>query len=112
MSTVNDDINACQLLPRSFFCHSRSIQLFFKLTIILASQYTPLSSQHISSNINISLSRFLHTNLFHFSLIPVPRAKVMVNFERREYKETEKNSRGSELIRKLDQIKVGQMPAV
>jgi hypothetical protein len=85
---------------------------FFKLTIILASQYTPLSSQHISSNINISLSRFLHTNLFHFSLIPVPRAKVMVNFERREYKETEKNSRGSELVRKLDQIKVGQMPAV
>jgi hypothetical protein len=36
----------------------------------------------------------------------------MVNFERREYKETEKNSRGSELVRKLDQIKVGQMPAV
>jgi hypothetical protein len=46
---------------------------FIKLTVILTSQYTSLPST------SLSLSCFLHTNLFQF-LITVPRAKATVKY--------------------------------
>jgi hypothetical protein len=76
----------CVLLPPfTFKCHSR-IQICSQIDVILTSQYNFLSSEYISISISISLVLvFCATHLFHLSLILVPRARMAVKTERREY---------------------------
>jgi hypothetical protein len=68
------------LLPLIFICHSRLIHFYQINCHYHFLMHLSLFPTHLS----LSLSCFLHTKLFQF-LIPVPRAEVTVEYERREY---------------------------
>jgi hypothetical protein len=75
----------CVLLPPfTFKCHSR-IQICSQIDVILTSQYNFLSRIHLYLYLYLPRPCFLCNPPFHLSLILVPRARMAVKTERREY---------------------------
>jgi hypothetical protein len=83
------NVDALTEPPFNFMCHFRPI--FFQINNHSHFRIHLSFSNIFSIFIHLSFSCFLRNKLLQFSLIHMPRAKVVDNCEQREYLSGEKN---------------------